>query len=198
MTENIFPNKISFLGRIEKEQLLKQCGLVVWFTGLSGSGKSTLAFSLEQMIYKQGFLTQVLDGDKIRDGLNNNLGFSNEDRMENIRRISEVSRLFCECGVVTISAFISPTRSMRSMAMDIIGADRFFEIYLNTPIDICEKRDIKGLYKKAHAGIIKNFTGVSSPYENPLDPNLIIDTSVLSVEKCTLMIYDKILPLLGR
>jgi adenylylsulfate kinase len=198
MTENIFPNKISFLGRIEKEQLLKQCGLVVWFTGLSGSGKSTLAFSLEQMIYKQGFLTQVLDGDKIRDGLNNNLGFSNEDRMENIRRISEVSRLFCECGVVTISAFISPTRSMRSMAMDIIGADRFFEIYLNTPIDICEKRDIKGLYKKAHAGIIKNFTGVSSPYENPLDPNLIIDTSVLSVEKCTFMIYDKILPLLGR
>jgi adenylylsulfate kinase len=198
MTENIFPNSIRFLGSSEKEDLLKQNGLVIWFTGLSGAGKSTLASLLEKMIFKKGVLTQVLDGDKIRNGLNNNLGFSDEDRIENIRRIAEVSKLFCECGVVTISAFISPTRYIRSMAKSIIGTDRFFEVYLNTPIEICERRDIKGLYKKAHAGIVKDFTGISSPYEPPEDANLIIDTSVLPAEKCTLMIYEKILPLLGK
>jgi adenylylsulfate kinase len=198
MTENIFPDKERFLGKAEKEEFLNQKGLVIWFTGLSGSGKSTLAFSLEQLIFKKGILTQVLDGDKIRDGLNSNLGFSNEDRIENIRRIAEVSSLFCECGIVTISAFISPTHSIRAMARNIIGSESFFEIYLNTPIEICENRDIKGLYKKARAGLIKDFTGVSSPYENPMDANLMLDTSVYSIEESTRIIYEKIEPLLGR
>ena len=183
MTDNIFPDNEYFLGRPVKEKLLNQSGLVIWFTGLSGSGKSTLAFYLEQMIFKQGILTQVLDGDKIRDGLNNNLGFSNEDRIENIRRIAEVSRLFCDCGIVTISAFISPTHSIRSMARNIIGDDSFFEVFLNTPVEICEKRDIKGLYKKARAGIIKDFTGISSPYENPVNANLTLYTSSFSIEE---------------
>ena len=198
MTNNIFPDNEYFLGRPVKEKLLNQSGLVIWFTGLSGSGKSTLAFYLEQMIFKQGILTQVLDGDKIRDGLNNNLGFSNEDRIENIRRIAEVSRLFCDCGIVTISAFISPTHSIRSMARNIIGDDSFFEVFLNTPVEICEKRDIKGLYKKARAGIIKDFTGISSPYENPVNANLTLDTSSFSIEESVKIIYEKVLPLLGK
>jgi adenylylsulfate kinase len=198
MTKNIFPDKDSFLGRSEKENLLNQRGLVVWFTGLSGSGKSTLAFSLEQLIYKEGFLTQVLDGDKIRNGLNSNLGFSDEDRIENIRRIAEVSKLFCDSGIVTISAFISPTNSIRAMARDIIGNDKFFEVFLNPPIEICEKRDIKGLYKKAREGTIKDFTGVSSPYENPGNANLTIDTSVISIEESTLLIYNNILKFIKK
>jgi adenylylsulfate kinase len=196
MPENIFPEKDSFLGRPEKELLLKQHGLVIWFTGLSGSGKSTLAINLEKLLYQQGILTQVLDGDKIRSGLNNNLGFSDDDRIENIRRIAEVGRLFCESGIVTISAFISPTHSIRSMAQKIIGKENFFEIYLNTPIEVCESRDIKGLYKKARAGIIKDFTGVSSVYEAPEDPKMMLDTSDISIKDCTRMIYDKIISLI--
>jgi adenylylsulfate kinase len=196
MPENIFPERDSFLGRPEKELLLKQHGLVIWFTGLSGSGKSTLAIDLEKMLYKHAILTQVLDGDKIRSGLNKNLGFSEEDRIENIRRIAEVGRLFCESGIVTISAFISPTHSIRRMAQRIIGSENFFEIYLNTPIDICELRDTKGLYKKARAGIIKDFTGVSSVYEAPEEPKMVIDTSDILIEDCTRMIYNKIIPLI--
>jgi adenylylsulfate kinase len=196
MPENIFPHLDSFLGRNEKEELLNQHGLVIWFTGLSGSGKSTLAFSLEKSLYGRGILTQVLDGDKIRNGLNSNLGFTDSDRIENIRRIAEVGRLFCESGVITISAFISPTRSIRSMAQSIIGKENFFEIYLNTPIEVCELRDTKGLYKKARAGTISDFTGISSPYEAPGDPKMLIDTSTLSVEDCTRMICNEILPLI--
>jgi adenylylsulfate kinase len=194
MTDNIFPERDSFLGRPEKETLLKQHGLVIWFTGLSGSGKSTLAISVEKELYKKDILTQVLDGDKIRNGLNNNLGFTEIDRIENIRRIAEVSKLFCESGIVTISAFISPTQSIRNMAQSIIGNENFFEIYLSTPIEKCESRDTKGLYKKARAGIIIDFTGVSSTYEVPEDPKMVIDTSNLSIEECTKMIIDNIMP----
>jgi adenylylsulfate kinase len=196
MSTNIFPDNDRFLERDEKESLLKQHGLVIWFTGLSGSGKSTLAVNLEKILFQQGLLTQVLDGDKIRNGLNNNLGFTENDRIENIRRIAEVGKLFCECGIITISAFISPTIAIRKMAQEIIGINNFFEIYLNTPIEICESRDVKGLYKKARAGIISDFTGISSPYEAPVHPRMVIDTTNLSVEDCTRKIFEEILPLI--
>ena len=196
MEKNIFPNKDQFLDRRAKEALLNQKGLVIWFTGLSGAGKSTLAIELERKLYAQGFLTEVLDGDKIRNGMNNNLGFSEDDRIENIRRISEVGKLFCSCGVVAISAFISPTISIRNMARDIIGKDDFFEIYVSTPLSTCEERDPKGLYKKAREGLIKDFTGISAPYEAPLDANLVIDTTEQSIEKSVKLIFDSVLPML--
>jgi len=196
MPDNIFPNMDCFLERFEKESLLKQRALVIWFTGLSGSGKSTLALNLEKTLFEQGILTQVLDGDKIRNGLNKNLGFSENDRIENIRRIAEVSSLFCECGIVTISAFISPTCSIRNMAQEIIGKKNFFEIYLNTPLEVCELRDKKGLYKKARTGIIPDFTGISSPYEAPVAARMTIDTSDLTVEGCTKLICNQVIPLI--
>ncbi len=198
MTENIFPNRDRFLERPEKEQLLKQHGLVVWFTGLPASGKSTLAIAMERKLYNEGFLTQVLDGDKIRNGLNKNLGFTEEDRVENIRRIAEVGKLFSDCGVVAISAFISPTHAIRSMARDIIGNDNFFEVYLSTPLQVCEQRDPKGLYKKARAGIISDFTGVSAPYEAPTDANLVIDTSRYSVKEATELIFNDVISRVRR
>jgi adenylylsulfate kinase len=162
---------------------------------LSGSGKSTLSKSLEQRLHHAGYLTQVLDGDKIRNGLNNDLGFSAVDRNENIRRIAEVSKLFCQCGIITISAFISPTVEIRQMARKIIGENDFFEIYLNTPIETCEKRDNKGLYQKARKGEIKNFTGISSPYEDPLNPNLILDTTDQDIKESTDIIFKEIISL---
>ena len=193
MTENIFPNRDRFLERSDKEQLLKQKGLVVWFTGLSASGKSTLAIAIERKLFAEGLLTQVLDGDKIRNGLNKNLGFTEEDRNENIRRIAEVGKLFSDCGIVAISAFISPTNAIRAMARNIIGDYNFFEIYLNTPLEVCEQRDPKGLYKKARAGIISDFTGISAPYEAPSDANLVIDTSQYSLEEATDLIFKEVI-----
>jgi adenylylsulfate kinase len=198
MSQNIFPNRDRFLGREEKEILLKQHGLVIWFTGLSASGKSTLAIALERMLYEKGLLTQVLDGDKIRNGLNNNLGFTAEDRIENIRRIAEVSKLFSDCGIIAISAFISPTNAIRSMARKIIGDKNFFEVFVSTPIEVCEERDPKGLYKKARAGIIPDFTGVSAPYEIPDDAQLSIDTSKYSVGEATQLIFDAILSRIAK
>ena len=198
MSTNIFPDRDTFLDRSAKEKLLKQKGHVLWFTGLSGAGKSTLAITVERMLYNSGFLTEVLDGDKIRNGLNNNLGFTAEDRLENIRRIAEVGRLFCNCGVVAISAFISPTNAIRQMARDIIGSDNFFEVYVSTPIEVCEQRDPKGLYQKARAGIIKDFTGISAPYEAPLAPNLSIDTTKYSVDEASQLIFDEVVGRLRR
>ncbi len=198
MTSNIFPDRDRFLERPEKELLLNQHGLVIWFTGLPASGKSTLAIAVERMLYSREFLTQVLDGDKIRNGLNSNLGFTGEDRIENIRRIAEVGKLFSDCGVVAISAFISPTHSIRSMARTIIGSKNFFEIYVSTPLAICEQRDPKGLYKKARAGIIKDFTGITAPYEAPGGADMVIDTTNLSVEKASQQIFDRILPLVSK
>lgn len=196
MTKNIFPERDQFLGRPAKETLIKQKGLVVWFTGLSGAGKSTLAIELERKLYTEGLLTEVLDGDKIRNGMNNNLGFSTEDRIENIRRISEVGKLFCDCGVVAISAFISPTISVRQMARKIIGDKDFFEVFVSTSLAVCEERDPKGLYKKARAGIIKDFTGISAPYEAPTEANLVIDTSLYSVEESVKLIFEAVMPML--
>lgn len=181
MSQNLYSQIESMITREEKENLVNQRALVIWFTGLSGSGKSTLAFGLARELHKKGYLTQVLDGDIIRKGINNNLGFSMEDRNENIRRIAEVAKLFMNCGIITICAFISPTIAIRDMARSIIAKENFYEIYLSTPIEICEKRDKKGLYKKARAGEIKEFTGITSPYEAPEKPELEINTGEYTI-----------------
>lgn len=193
---NIFPDHDIILEKPEKEKLLKQQGKVIWFTGLSGSGKSTIAIELEKVLYNQGFLTQILDGDKIRNGINNNLGFTVEDRYENIRRIAEIAKLFIECGIVTICSFISPTQKIRSVARSIIGKNNFIEVYTNAPLEVCEKRDVKGLYKKARAGLIKDFSGITSPYEAPANPDLEILTENITIKDGTLKAYDYILPLI--
>ncbi len=153
-------------------------------TGLSGSGKTTIAAALERKLAEKGILTQVLDGDNVRTGICNNLGFSEDDRTENIRRIAEVSKLFVNCGIVTINCFVSPTRDIRTMAKDIIGADDFVEVYVNTSFEECERRDVKGLYKKARAGEIKNFTGLDAPFEAPDRPDVDVPTAGRSVEEC--------------
>ena len=191
---NIYPIFDRMLGREDKEALLKQRSVMVWFTGLSGSGKSTIAIALERELHKRGLLCRILDGDNIRSGININLGFSAEDRVENIRRIAEVSKLFIDTGVITIAAFISPNNELREMASTIIGKDNFLEIYVNTPIEECERRDVKGLYAKARKGEIKDFTGVSAPFEAPEHPALSLDTSVLSLEESVNKLLELILP----
>ena len=186
------------LTRADKEDLLGQRGLMIWFTGLSGSGKSTVAIALERELQKRGLLCRIRDGDNIRSGINNNLGFSQEDRVENIRRIAEIGKLFVDTGIITIAAFISPSNDIRRMAADIIGHDDFVEVYVSTPIEECEKRDVKGLYAKARRGEIKDFTGVSAPFEVPEHPDLSLDTSVLSLEESVAMLLKKILPRVER
>ena len=169
-------------------------GDFVGIIGATGSGKSTLAIALERELYKKGILCRILDGDNIRSGINNNLGFSEADRTENIRRIAEVSKLFVDCGIVTIAAFISPTNAIRTMAADIIGREDFLEVYVSTPIEECEKRDVKGLYAKARRGEIKDFTGISSPFEEPKDAFVSIDTSKQPLEASVKALMDAILP----
>ena len=180
--------------RTDKEELLGQRGVMIWFTGLSGSGKSTIAMALERELHRQGFLCRILDGDNIRSGINNNLGFSEADRVENIRRIAEVGKLFVDTGIVTLAAFISPSHAIRQMAANIIGEKDFVEVYVSTPIEACEERDVKGLYAKARRGEIKDFTGVSAPFEVPEHPALSLDTSVLSVEESVAKLMEMILP----
>ena len=192
--ENIHPTFDRILGREDKEQFLKQRSKVIWMTGLSGSGKTTIAIALEQKLRDKGFLTQVLDGDNVRTGINNNLGFTVEDRAENIRRIAEVSKLFANCGVITINCFVSPTIEIREQAKNIIGEDDFVEVFVNTPIEICEQRDVKGLYKKARAGEIKNFTGIDSPFEEPVNPSVDVKTADLTIEQAANQILEFILP----
>lgn len=182
------------LTRADKEELLGQHGLMIWFTGLSGSGKSTIALTLERELHKRHLLCRVLDGDNIRSGINNNLGFSPEDRVENIRRIAEIGKLFVDTGIITIAAFISPSESLRQMAADIIGRDNFVEVYVSTPIEECERRDIKGLYAKARRGEIKEFTGISAPFEAPASPDLSLDTSRLPLEESVNTLLELILP----
>ena len=182
--------------RSQKELFLKQKSIVIWLTGLSGSGKTTISENLSTALFEKGFLIQTLDGDQIRNGLNNNLGFSEEDRTENIRRIAEISKLFINSGIICINSFISPTEKIRLLAKEIIGEKDYFEIYLDTPLEICEKRDVKGLYKAAREGKIKNFTGIGSEYEKPLKSNLIIKTDELSIEKSIEKCLNKILPLI--
>jgi adenylylsulfate kinase len=195
MPENIHPTFDRILQRSDKEQLLNQKGLVVWMTGLSGSGKTTIAVALEKMLARNNVLTQVLDGDNIRSGINNNLGFTEEDRKENIRRIAEVSKLFVNCGVVTLNCFVSPTKDIRQQAKTILGED-MFEVFINTPFDECEKRDVKGLYAKARAGEIKNFTGLDAPFEAPENPFLEVKTVGRPVDECAKQILDAVMPLI--
>lgn len=190
---NIYPIFDKMMGRSDKESLLGQHGLMIWFTGLSGSGKSTLAIALERELHARGILCRILDGDNIRSGINSNLGFSAEDRMENIRRIAEVSKLFVETGIVTIAAFISPDKAMRQMACDIVGKDDFVEVYVSTPLEECERRDVKGLYAKARKGEIKNFTGISAPFEAPEHPALSLDTSALPLKECVDRLLDLVM-----
>jgi adenylylsulfate kinase len=180
---NIYPIFDQMLSREDKETLLGQKGVMLWFTGLSGSGKSTVAVALERELHRRGRLCRILDGDNIRSGINANLGFSEADRKENIRRIAEVSKLFVDTGIITIAAFISPTEEMRQMAAEIIGRNDFKEIYISTPLEECERRDVKGLYAKARLGEIKNFTGISSPFEAPVAPALSLDTSRLTLQE---------------
>lgn len=191
---HIYPIFDRMLGRKDKEDLLHQHSVMIWFTGLSGSGKSTLAIALERELQNRGMLCRILDGDNIRSGINNNLGFTAEDRVENIRRIAEIGKLFVDTGVITIAAFISPNNELREMASNIIGKENFVEVYISTPIEECEKRDVKGLYAKARRGEIKNFTGISAPFEAPEDAALSIDTSKHSVKESVDMLLDLILP----
>lgn len=193
MAKNIYPVFDRIYDRKVKEEILRQSAKVIWFTGLSGSGKTTLASNLEKELFFRRFFCQVLDGDNIRAGINNNLGFSGEDRLENIRRIAEVSKLLINTGMITICSFISPTEEIRTMARKIIGKNDFIEIFLNPPLEVCEKRDTKGLYKKARAGLIKDFTGISSPFETPENPDLEIDTSTTNIRDSVELIFNAII-----
>jgi adenylylsulfate kinase len=180
------------VSRATRQQLLGQQGCTLWFTGLSGSGKSTIAYTLEHALVEQGRLAYVLDGDNIRHGLNKNLGFSPEDREENIRRIGEVAKLFADAGVITMTSFISPYRKDRDgvRALHQQGQLPFFEIYVCTPLEICEQRDPKGLYKKARAGQLRNFTGIDDPYEPPLQPELTLDASQVSPQQAASILLE--------
>ena len=193
---NIHPVSSIILSRSNKEKLLNQHSVVIWMTGLSGSGKTTLALSLANDLNNRGFTTQNLDGDNIRSGINNNLGFSEEDRFENIRRIAEVSKLFLDSGIICINSFISPTKKIRQVARQIIGEESFIEVFLDTPIEVCEDRDVKGLYKKAREGKIKNFTGIDSPFDIPEKPAITINSHKLSVPESVKNCLDKIIPLI--
>ncbi len=186
---NIHPVFHQLLQRSDKEYLLQQKALCIWMTGLSGSGKTTIARGLEEKLHQSGILSMVLDGDNVRSGINRNLGFSVEDREENIRRIAEVTKLFLSCGVVTINCFVSPTKDIRDAAKKIIGEADFFEVYVNATFDECAKRDVKGLYEKALKGEIKNFTGLDAPFEAPEHPALEIKTAEQSVEESIELIY---------
>lgn len=195
-SENIHPFN-QLLPRESKEELLQQRGKVFWFTGLSGSGKSTIAKGLEEALHSKGFFSVVLDGDNVRTGINNNLGFSDADRQENIRRIAEVAKLFVSNGTIVICSFVSPAEAMRSLAKNIIGETDFVEIFVNTPIEECEKRDVKGLYAKARAGEIKDFTGVNAPFEIPVNPDLEIQTINKEVAESVAEAVNFILPLIN-
>lgn len=173
----------ALVSRDERNRSNKHRSGVVWFTGLSASGKSTIAHHLEKELFDRGIRSYVLDGDNIRHGINSNLGFSREDRRENLRRIAEVAKLFVDAGIVVLAAFISPYRNDRDFVREIVGTEYFFEVFIECSVEVCEKRDPKGLYKKARAGIIKDYTGVDSPYEKPAHPDLTINTEGLSVEE---------------
>lgn len=179
----IYPIFDKMMSRKDKESLLGQQGIMIWMTGLSGSGKSTVALGVERELHRRGILCRILDGDNIRSGINSNLGFSPEDRRENIRRIAEIGKLFVDTGIVTIACFVSPTIELRQMARDIIGEDDFREVYISTPIEECERRDVKGLYARARRGEVKEFTGISAPFEAPANPDLSLDTSQMTLKE---------------
>jgi len=192
MTNNIYPIYDRMMTRLDKENLLKQRGMMIWFTGLSGSGKSTIALGVERELHQRGILCRILDGDNIRCGINAGLGFSAEDRKENIRRIAEVGKLFVDTGIVTLAAFVSPTNEYRQMARNIIGSEDFLEVYVSTPLEICEQRDVKGLYARARRGEVKDFTGISAPFEIPEHPALSVDTSRQPLEESVKQVVNMI------
>ena len=191
---NIHPVFDRIMGRVHKEKLLNQYSKVIWFTGLSGAGKTTVALHLERALFDRGYLTQILDGDNIRSGINNNLTFTEADRFENIRRIAEVSKLLVDSGLITLNSFISPTNEIREMAKKIIGEENFIEVFVNTPIEVCEQRDVKGLYEKARKGEIKNFTGIDSPFDVPESPDIELKTHLFPLEESVQQCLDVILP----
>ena len=178
----------------QREDLLNQKTSLIWFTGLSGSGKSTLAVQLEAQLFERGFKTYLLDGDNIRAGINKDLSFTDEGRVENIRRIGEVSKLMLDSGVIVLSAFISPFNADREQVKAIVGAENYIEVFVDTPIEVCEQRDVKGLYKKARAGEIKNFTGIDSPYEKPEKSDVVVPTDKLSVNDSLDLLLNFVLP----
>jgi adenylylsulfate kinase len=186
---NIYPVFDYMLSRAERERALGQRARVLWFTGLSGSGKTTIAVALERKLFEMGRFAQILDGDNIRSGINSNLGFSPADRTENIRRVAEISKLYLNSGIICINCFISPKSEMRELARNIIGREDFTEVFIDTPLEVCEKRDPKGLYRKARAGLIPHFTGIDDEYEPPLNPDIVVNANLLSVQEAV----DKIL-----
>ena len=193
---NIHTTFDRILDRSEKEKLLNQHSRVIWMTGLSGAGKTTIAQHLELALNNRGYLTQVLDGDNIRSGINNNLGFSEEDRYENIRRIAEVSKLLMNSGIICINSFISPTNEIREMAKQIIGRENFIEVFIDAPLHVCEQRDAKGLYKKARKGEIKNFTGIDAPFDKPVDADIVLHTDKLTVKQSVDVCLQHVVPIL--
>lgn len=190
---NLYPI-LTQVSKTQRVELLNQHAKLIWFTGLSGSGKSTLAVQLEAQLFAKGYKTYLLDGDNIRTGLNKDLSFTDEGRVENIRRIGEVAKLMLDSGIIVLSAFISPFKSDRDQVKKIVGAEHYIEVFVDTPIEICEQRDVKGLYKKARAGEVKNFTGIDSPYERPENPDIIIPTHQLSVDESLALLLQLVEP----
>jgi len=193
----IYPTKTK-VTREQREALLNQKSVMIWFTGLSGSGKSTLSINLELALYERGFKTYLLDGDNIRSGLNSDLTFTDEGRVENIRRIGEVSKLFLDAGIIVLSAFISPFKSDREQVKNIVGRENHIEVFVDCPLEVCEQRDTKGLYKKARAGIVKNFTGIDSPYERPENADVTVHTEQMSIDDCVALLLQKVLERIGN
>ncbi len=196
MGSHLHPIFDKLVSREEREAFLGQKSKVLWMTGLSGSGKSTIGMNLERQLLAHGLFAQMLDGDNIRTGINGNLGFTIEDRKENIRRIAEVAKLYLNSGVIVICTFISPTEEIRAFAKEIIGEEDFVEIFIDAPLEVCESRDVKGLYQKARAGLIKDFTGIDSPFEPPAAPALVVQTSNKPIDESVSQILDYVLPLL--
>lgn len=196
--KHIHPIFEDLMQRGEKENFLNQNARIIWLTGLSGSGKSTIALGLENYLFNKGYFVQVLDGDNIRTGISNNLGFSQEDRQENIRRISETAKLFVEAGIITICSFVSPTKKIRKIPKELLGAEDFIEVYVKASLEICEKRDVKGLYKKARSGEIKDFTGISSPFEAPENPDFVANTADQTIEETVNSVLNYILPKISK
>ncbi len=195
---NIHPVFDKISGREIKENLLGQKAISIWLVGLSGAGKTTVGAALECLLIEKRILTQILDGDNIRSGINKNLKFTETDREENIRRIAEVNKLFLNCGVVTINCFINPTHETRDFVEGILGTQDIVTVYINTPIEVCEQRDVKGLYKKARAGELKNFTGIDSPFEPPINPEITVNTAELSIEESARLILEYVLPIIKK